>query len=139
MEKLGGIFGVGKSNDAFAKYFTRESYLNNLTKENDWMQISNVSFSKSCYNNFHIHFSKYPVGQILIRVSGLGVYKEEGKDAIIMHPGDVIEVPSGVKHFHGAAPGHTFSHLAFSIPDETAYTKWYEALSKEEYNNIKIK
>lgn len=52
--------------------------------------------------------------------------------------GKVIEVPSSVKHFHGAAPGYHFSHIEFSIPDKTAHTKWYEALPKEEYNKIKV-
>ena len=133
----GGAFGLGNPNDAFAKYFIGQSYLNLLTKKEDYIPISNVTFEPNCRNNWHIHNTKYPVGQILIAVDGVGVYQEYGKEPIIMKPGDIIEIPSGVKHWHGSFPGQWFSHLAFSLPDGESSTDWLEEVNDEEYNKLK--
>ena len=57
-------------------------------------------------------------GQILICVAGRGYYQEEGKEAVEMKPGDCINIPTGVKHWHGAAPDEWFSHLAIEVPGE---------------------
>ena len=130
------IFKIGEPNEAYAKYFIGKSYLNVLTKKDDYMAISNVSFEPNCRNNWHVHSSKYPVGQILIAVSGKGIYQEYGKEPVIMEPGDVIEIPSGAKHWHGSYPGCWFSHLAFSLPDESASTEWLEEVDDEYYSNL---
>ncbi len=135
-KEKGGVFGLGKPNDGYAKYFVGQSYLNLLTKKEDYVAIANVTFEPNCRNNWHVHKTKYPVGQILIAVDGLGVYQEEGKSPVIMKPGDVIEIPSGVKHWHGSYPDHWFSHLAFSLPDEESSTEWLEEVSDEEYYRI---
>lgn len=136
MNNHGGIFGLGKTNDAYAKYFIGNSYLNPLTNENDYLQISNVTFEPSCRNNWHIHKSKLPIGQVLICVDGKGWYQEEGKDAILLTPGMVIEIPSNVKHWHGATKDSWFSHLAFSIPNENSSTEWCEEVTDSEYNKL---
>ncbi len=41
-------------------------------------------------------------GQILVCVAGHGYYQEEGKEAQELHPGDVVNIPAGVKHWYGA-------------------------------------
>lgn len=132
----GGIFGQGVPNDAYSKYFIGNSYLNPLTKQGDYLPISNVIFEPGCRNNWHIHNSSLPVGQILICVDGEGWYQEEGKDALKLTPGMVVEIPSGVKHWHGASKDSWFSHIAFSIPDESASTEWCEPVTDEEYNKL---
>lgn len=95
------IFPVGGKNDAFAKYFVGQSYLNMLTT--DGVVIGNVTFEPSCRNNWHIHHAKSGGGQILLCTAGHGYYQEWGKDAQELHPGDVVVIPAGVKHWHGAA------------------------------------
>ncbi|MDR4288312.1 cupin domain-containing protein, partial [Bacillus thuringiensis] len=77
-------FGFGESNDAFAKYFTGESYLNPLVNKAN-CNIANVNFKPGCINNWHEH----TVPQILICVAGKGWVQEEGKPAHKMTPGDV--------------------------------------------------
>lgn len=57
-----------------------------------------------CRNNWHIHHAKSGGGQILVCVAGRGFYQEEGRDAVEMKPGDCINIPVDVKHWHGAAP-----------------------------------
>ena len=47
--------------------------------------------------------------------SGRGFYQEEGRDAVEMRPGDCINIPVDVKHWHGAAPDEWFSHLAIEV------------------------
>lgn len=62
------------------------------------------------------------------------VWKE---DAIEMNPGDCINIPTGVKHWHGAAPDGWFSHLAIEVPGENGFNEWLEAVSDDEYGRLK--
>ena len=54
-----------------------------------------------------------------------------------MKPGDCINIPIGVKHWHGAAPDEWFSHLAIEVPGENSSTEWLEPVSDEEYRKLK--
>ena len=131
------IFGLGNPNNDYAKYFIGNSYLNPLSKQGEYLPIANVTFEPACRNNWHIHHSKLPVGQILICVDGEGWYQEKGKEAQHLKVGDVVEIPSNVKHWHGATKDKWFSHIAFSIPEEGATTEWCEPVSDEEYDKLK--
>ena len=86
-----------------------------------------------CSNNWHIHHAKSGGGQILICVAGHGFYQEWGKAAVEMLPGDVVNIPAGVKHWHGAAPDSWFSHLAVEVPGEEPSNEWLEAVSDADY------
>lgn len=72
----GGFFGLGEPNDAYAKYFSGQSYLKVLTKPDDPLTISNVTFEPGCRNNWHVHHAKSGGGQVLICVDGEGWYQE---------------------------------------------------------------
>ena len=127
------IFGLGTANEAFAKYFIGESFLNPLTATNSTLQMSNVTFSPACRNNWHIHNAKKGGGQILVCVAGEGWYQEEGKEAVSLSAGTVIEIPAGVKHWHGAKKDSWFSHIAIAVPGEEESTQWLEAVEDKEY------
>ena len=73
----------------------------------------------------------------MVCVAGRGYYQEEGKEAIEMKPGDCINIPIGVKHWHGAAPDEWFSHLAIEVPGENGSNEWLEPVSDEEYRKLK--
>lgn len=118
------IFPIGNPNDAFAQYFSGKSFLAPVSTEQ--VGIFNVTFEPGCRNNWHIHHAKSGGGQILICVAGRGYYQEWGKDAIEMLPGDVVNIPAGVKHWHGAAPDSWFSHLAVEVPGEETFNEWLE-------------
>ena len=90
-----------------------------------------------CRNNWHIHHADNGGGQILVCVAGRGYYQEWGKDATLMKPGDCINIPAGVKHWHGAAPDSWFSHLAIEVPGENGSNEWLEALDDEQYGKLK--
>ncbi len=129
------IFPIGNPNDGFAEYFTGQSYLAPLSTSQ--VGIYNVTFEPRCRNNWHIHRADEGGGQILICVSGRGYYQEWGKQAVLMTQGDVINIPAGVKHWHGAAPDSWFSHLAVEVPGKNTSNEWLEAVSDEEYDKLK--
>lgn len=133
----GGIFGLGKENKAYEKYFVGKSYLKLLSNPGDPIAISNVTFEPGCRNNWHKHNAKKGGGQVLICVDGYGYYQEEGKEAINLKPGDIVEIKPGVKHWHGARKDSWFSHLAFEIPGEETSNEWLEKVSDEEYSKLK--
>lgn len=128
------VFPVGAPNDGYKQYFSGKSYLAPLSKEQ--VGIFNVTFEPRCRNNWHIHHAAKGGGQILICVAGRGWYKEWGKEAVEMKPGDVVNIPAGVKHFHGAAKDSWFSHLAIEVPGENASNEWLEPVSDEEYDRL---
>ena len=65
-------FGTGRDNTAYARYFIGRSYLNPLTKPQDGLAMSNVTFEPGCRNNWHIHHATAGGGQILICTAGEG-------------------------------------------------------------------
>lgn len=127
-------FPIGEKNDAFAKYFIGQSYLAPISTEQ--IPVFNVTFEPSCRNNWHIHHAKSGGGQMLICVSGRGWYQAWGEAARELHPGDVVNIPAGVKHWHGAAKNSWFQHLALEIPGEDSSTEWCEAVTDDEYNKL---
>jgi len=133
IHKASMIFPIGKPNDAFAKYFTGQSYLFPLSTSQ--VGIYNVTFEPKCRNNWHIHHADRGGGQILICVAGRGYYQEWGKKAVVMTPGDVVNIKAGVKHWHGAAPDSWFSHLAVEVPGENTSSEWLEAVDENTYQN----
>lgn len=129
------VFPVGDKNDAYAQYFVGQSYLNMLSLEQ--VVIGNVTFEPGCRNNWHIHHAKSGGGQILLVTAGRGYYQEWGQEPRELHPGDVVNIPAGAKHWHGAAPDSWFAHLAVEVPAEEGKTEWCEPVSDEEYGKLK--
>lgn len=86
-----------------------------------------------CSNNWHIHHAQNGGGQILVCVAGRGYYQEWGKPAQELRSGDVVNIPVGVKHWHGAAPDSWFSHLAVEVPGDETSNEWLEAVDNTVY------
>lgn len=128
------IFPIGKPNDAFAQYFIGQSYLAPVSSEQ--VGINNVTFEPGCRNNWHIHHATKGGGQLLVCVAGTGWYQEWGKPARLLRPGDVVNIPAGVKHWHGATADSWFAHLAIEVPGEKTSNEWLEPVTKEEYNKL---
>ena len=128
------FFPIGEPNDGYAQYFSGQSYLAPLSTEQ--VTFFNVTFEPGCRNNWHIHHAKSGGGQILVCVGGRGYYQEWGKDAVEMTPGSVINIPAGVKHWHGAAPDSWFSHIAIEVSGEETGNEWCEPVADEIYNKL---
>lgn len=124
-------FPVGEVNP-YGKFFTGESFLKILTKGS--LHVANVTFEPGCRNHWHIH---HKGGQILLVTGGVGYYQAWGEPPRRLLPGDVVEIPPEVKHWHGAAPHSWFSHIAIEVPAEGASNEWCEPVSDEEYSKLK--
>jgi len=125
------IFPLGnKLPEMYSKYFTGQAYLAPLTQNKDLnCPISNVTFEPGCRNNWHSHSG----GQVLVVISGRGYYQVKGEPARLLLPGDVVEIPPDVVHWHGAAPDSWFSHLAIETNPEESKTTWLEAVDNKQY------
>lgn len=132
----GGMFGMGEPNTAFAQFFIGNSYLKPLTDPKETVFVANVTFEPGCRNNWHIHHAKSGGGQLLLCVEGEGWYQEEGKAAQSLMPGDVVTIPAGVKHWHGAKKDSWFSHLAVECPGTDTSNEWLEAVTEEQYQAL---
>lgn len=128
------LFPLGAPNDAFARYFIGQSYLAPLSTTQ--VGIYNVSFEPGCRNNWHIHHAAKGGGQILICIAGNGWYQEWGKEARLLQPGDVVNIPVGVKHWHGATKDGWFAHLAIEVPGEETSNEWLEPVSDTDYEKV---
>lgn len=112
--------------------FTGGGYLKQLTDKRG--PVFNVTFEPGSHNGWHIH---HKGGQVLLVTGGRGWYQEWGKEAQELHPGDVVDIPPEVKHWHGAAKDSCFSHLAILVDAPNASAETIGDVSQEEYNKLK--
>ena len=128
------VFPIGRPNDAFSQYFIGQSYLAPVSREQ--VGIYNVTFEPRCRNNWHIHQAERGGGQILVCVAGSGWYQAWGEKPVRLSPGDAVNIPAGVKHWHGAAADSWFSHLAIEVPGENARSEWLEPVDDRLYDAL---
>ncbi len=132
--ELNSPFAQGEPNTRYAQYFIGNSYLNRLSSEG--VSIANVTFEPACRNNWHIHHATKGGGQILLCTAGRGWYQEWDKPARELKTGDVVIIPAGTKHWHGAAKDSWFVHLSVEVPGENNSNEWLEPVTDEEYNKL---
>lgn len=122
---------VGEPNTAYAKFFIGRSWLARLSKEQ--VGAAGVTFEPACRNNWHIHHAATGGGQILIVTAGEGYYQAWGEKARRIKKGDTVNIPAGVKHWHGAAPDCWFQHIALEVPGTESRTEWLEPVDDAAY------
>lgn len=88
-----------------------------------------VTFEPGSRTAWHVH----PLGQTLIIISGVGRIQEWGGPILELHPGDVVWIPPGVKHWHGAGAVQGMSHIAISEKLDGRSVDWQEPVSDEQY------
>ena len=86
-----------------------------------------VTFEPRARTAWHTH----PKGQILIVTAGSGRVQREGEPFEEIRPGDVVLIPAGEKHWHGASPTAAMTHVAIN----EAPTNWLEKVTDEQYGN----
>ncbi|HEY8356303.1 MAG TPA: cupin domain-containing protein [Ramlibacter sp.] len=89
-----------------------------------------VTFEPGARSAWHTH----PAGQRLVVLSGVGLTQEWGKPMQVIHAGDVVACPPGVKHWHGAGPTTAMTHLAVTGTVGSNNVTWMEKVSDEQYN-----
>jgi quercetin dioxygenase-like cupin family protein len=82
------------------------------------LRVGVVTFHDGAVNKFHRH----TFDQVLVITEGEGIVQVAGQPEQRVTVGDVIFVPSGERHWHGAAPGNTMSHLTVATPGKTEMT-----------------
>lgn len=90
---------------------------------------SYVTFSPGARSAWHTH----PIVQILIVTAGIGRVQSWGGPVQEMRVGDVVRIPAGVKHWHGATPDSSMTHLAITEQLDGKAVDWLEKVSDAEY------
>jgi quercetin dioxygenase-like cupin family protein len=91
-----------------------------------------VVFEPGVINKWHSHEG----GQILIATDGIGYHQIEGQAVEVLYPGDVAKCPPNVKHWHGAAPGGWFAHIAIGTNPERQGLEVFDFITKAEYDTL---
>jgi quercetin dioxygenase-like cupin family protein len=87
-----------------------------------------VTFEPGARTAWHTH----PLGQTLIVTAGVGRVQKWGDTMQTIRPGDVVWIPPGVKHWHGASPTVGMSHVAISESLDGKSVDWLEKVSQEQ-------
>jgi quercetin dioxygenase-like cupin family protein len=93
------------------------------------MSAGAVTFEPGSRSAWHTH----PAGQALIVTAGVGRVQQWGGPVQEIRPGDVIWTPPGVKHWHGAAPTTSVTHIAIQNAVSGKNVEWLEKVSDEQY------
>lgn len=88
-----------------------------------------VTFEPGARTAWHTH----PLGQTLIVTAGVGLVRHWGGAIQEIRTGDVVWIPPGVKHWHGAAPTTGMTHVAISEAQDGKTVDWLEHVSDEQY------
>ena len=128
----GAVQPIGKTNDAYAKYFTGQSYLADLSADKSF-PVHNVTFAHGAHTFWHIHHNTC---QVLVAQSGRGCYQLWGEAPHVLLPGQTATIPAGVKHWHGAVPGASFQHIALMKHGEGVRTEWLEPVKDADWKAL---
>jgi quercetin dioxygenase-like cupin family protein len=89
-----------------------------------------VTFEPGARTAWHTH----PVGQTLYVLAGTGRVQTDGGPVLEIHPGDVVWIPPGEKHWHGAGPATMMTHLAMQESDDSgSFATWLEHVTDAQY------
>jgi len=91
---------------------------------------ASVTFEPGARTAWHTH----PLGQTLIVTAGAGLVQKEGGPVEDIRPGDVVWIPAGVKHWHGASPTTSMTHIAIQEKLDGNAVEWMEKVSDEQYD-----
>ena len=108
--------------------FTGAAYFQPVAaNEASQLAASRVTFPKGARTFWHVHSGE----QVLFFLKGRGRVQERGSRALDAVEGDVVHIPAGTEHWHGAHPEeeHTMQHLAITFGQPT----WLEPVSEEQY------
>jgi quercetin dioxygenase-like cupin family protein len=92
-----------------------------------------VTFQPGARSAWHTH----PLGQVLIVTGGIGWIQQWGGPVQVIRKGDVVWIPSGVKHWHGATPTTAMTHIALQEQLDGIAVNWLEKVTDEQYRLTK--
>jgi quercetin dioxygenase-like cupin family protein len=114
-----------------AEYFTGSVRVDPLIQAPAPARVvgASVTFEPGARTAWHTH----PLGQTLIVTSGGGRVQSEGGPIEEVRPGDVVWIPPGEKHWHGATPTTAMTHLAIQEALDGKTVDWMEKVSEQQY------
>jgi len=114
------------------KFFTGSAKVEQLFPVNPPSRVSGgiVTFAPGVRSAWHTH----PLGQVLIITAGTGREQREGGPIQVVHAGDVVIIPAHVKHWHGATPDSSMSHIAIQDNLDGDAVDWLEPVTDQQYN-----
>ena len=123
--------GSQASGKGQAEYFTGTVRIDPLfqTAEPGRAVGACVTFEPGARTAWHTH----PLGQNLFVIAGCGRVQRWGGPIEEIRPGDVVSIPAGEKHWHGAAPTTAMTHVAVQERLDGRTADWMEKVSDEEY------
>ena len=123
--------GSQPSSKGPAEYFTGSVRIDTLFNANDPLRVSGglVTFEPSARTAWHSH----PYGQILIVTAGSGWIQQWRGPLEEVRQGDVVQIPSGIKHWHGATATTRMTHIALQEVLDGKAGYWMEKVSDEQY------
>ena len=123
--------GSQPSSKGPAEYFTGSVRIDPLFKANDPLCVSGayVTFEPGARTAWHTH----PFGQILIVTAGSGWVQQWGGSIEAIRQGDVVRIPAGLKHWHGATATTGMTHIALQEQLDGKAADWMEKVSDEQY------
>jgi len=123
--------GSQPSDKGPAEYFTGTVHIDRFIQASPPARVAcaNVTFEPGARTAWHTH----PLGQTLIVTAGCGWVQRKGGPIEEIHPGDVVWFPPGEKHWHGATPTTTMTHIAIQENIDGKVVEWMEKVSDEQY------
>ena len=123
--------GTRPSQKGPSDYFTGEVRIDPIVQAPEPSRVTgaSVTFEPGARSNWHTH----PLGQTLIVTSGVGWTQCEGEPIEEIRAGDVIWCPPGHKHWHGATPTTSMTHIAIQEMLDGKVVDWLEKVTDEQY------
>lgn len=90
---------------------------------------ASVTFEPRARTAWHTH----PYGQTLIVTAGCGRVQREGGPVETIHPGDVVSILPGEKHWHGAGPDTAMTHIATQEKKDGSPVDWMDKVTDAQY------
>jgi quercetin dioxygenase-like cupin family protein len=123
--------GSAPSRKMDAQYFTGTVWTDPIIEAPEPARVRAlvVRFEPAARTAWHSH----PLGQTLYIISGVGRVQTSGQPPREVRAGDVIWIPPGEKHWHGAGPTTTMVHVAIQESLDGKVVEWMEKVSDEQY------
>jgi 4-carboxymuconolactone decarboxylase len=114
-----------------AEHFTGTAYVQRVLQADAPARVTAgvVTFEPGARTSWHAH----PLGQMLVVTAGRGWVQQWGAAPQAIAEGDVVWIPAGVKHWHGAAANGAMTHLAVQEQLGAQAVQWMEQVNDEEY------
>src|SRR5881398_103004 len=123
--------GSQSSTTGSADWFTGNVRIDPLFEAPEPARVrgASVTFEPGAHTAWHTH----PLGQTLIVTSGLGWAQSEGGPIEEIGPGDVVWFAPNEKHWHGATPTNSMTHIAIQEAFDGKVVEWLDHVTDDEY------